>query len=194
MDTPDAQQPMQEQVPQQPITLNPTTPPAESITDVLGIISIVLAFFGLSLIGFILGLVGVSKAKKEGRPTTLSKIGWILNLIFMILFSLLFVFGFVYGFLSANDSTSSDGSGSSISGLTVNRDVYIDACESGAATTASDQISSEQITTYCGCVYDSGVEQYGAEEFTKMNSQIAETNQISPEINELINKCLSTIF
>lgn len=59
--------------------------PTNTSSDVLGIISIVCAFIGFQLPGFILGLVGVSKAKKEGRSPSLSKIGWILNLVFMIL-------------------------------------------------------------------------------------------------------------
>lgn len=53
-------------------------------TDVLGIISIVMAFTSLQIPGFIIGLVGESKAKREGRSPKLSKIGWILNLIILI--------------------------------------------------------------------------------------------------------------
>lgn len=80
----------------QPSTTTPQAPPApqqtpdqypvgEKTTDTLGIISIICAFVGFQLIGFILGLVGASKAKKEGRSPTLSKVGWIINLIMMLL-------------------------------------------------------------------------------------------------------------
>ncbi len=67
------------------LAAQPVAQPQASTTDILGIISLVCAFIGLALIGFILGLVGVSQAKKAGRSTTLSKIGWILNLVFMII-------------------------------------------------------------------------------------------------------------
>ena len=61
-------------------------------TDVMGIISIVMAFIGFSLIGLIIGLVGASKAKKEGRSPTLSRIGWILNLVFTVVIGLILIF------------------------------------------------------------------------------------------------------
>ncbi len=73
----------------------PSQPTAEKTTDVLGIISIVFAFIGLQPFGFILGLVGASKAKKEGRSPSLSKIGWILNLVFMLLVIPLMVIVFI---------------------------------------------------------------------------------------------------
>jgi Tfp pilus assembly protein PilE len=53
-------------------------------TDVLGIISICLAFVGLPLIGFIFGIIGESKAKKEHRPVIISRIGWIVSLVITI--------------------------------------------------------------------------------------------------------------
>lgn len=73
-------------------------------TDVLGILSIVFAFIGLQVIGFILGLVGVKKAKQEGRSTTLSKIGWILNLVFMILATIIIVLFLVLGAAASKNS------------------------------------------------------------------------------------------
>jgi YD repeat-containing protein len=53
--------------------------------DVLGIISIICVFLGMGLVGFILGLVGVSRAKKEHRSAKLSRIGWIVNLVLMLI-------------------------------------------------------------------------------------------------------------
>ena len=86
--------------PQQPIS----APPAENKTDILGILSIVFAFIGLQLVGFILGLIGASKAKKEGRSPVLSRVGWILNLVFGIIATLFLVFFFVVGFSSVQQS------------------------------------------------------------------------------------------
>lgn len=54
-------------------------------TDMLGIISIILAFTALQVPGLIIGLIGESNAKKEDRSPKLSRIGWILNLVFMII-------------------------------------------------------------------------------------------------------------
>lgn len=71
-----------------PIAPPPTTSSAADVsskTDVMGIISIILAFTGLQLVGFILGLLGASQAKKEHRSPVLSRIGWIINLVFGIL-------------------------------------------------------------------------------------------------------------
>jgi Tfp pilus assembly protein PilE len=74
---------------------NPTQPqPARSGSDVLGILSIVAPFIGMALIGIILGVIGINKAKREGRPTTLSRIGLILSSVFVAiaLVGLLLVF------------------------------------------------------------------------------------------------------
>lgn len=73
-------------------------------TDVLGIISIVFAFIGLQVIGLILGLIGVKKAKEEGRSTTLSKIGWILNLVFMIIAAIIIVLFLIIGAAASKNS------------------------------------------------------------------------------------------
>lgn len=53
-------------------------------SDILGIISIVLAFTALQIPGLIIGIVGEKSAKQEERPHTLSRIGWILNLVILV--------------------------------------------------------------------------------------------------------------
>ncbi len=90
-----------------PITPSPVpvgTPP-ENKTDVMGIISLACAFFGLQLPGFIIGLIGAKKAKEEGRSATLSKVGWIINLILMIIVILVLVPLLVLGFIGANQAS-----------------------------------------------------------------------------------------
>lgn len=69
----------------------PATPMVEGAThpgklkkDRLGIISIICVFLGMGLVGFVLGLIGVSRAKKERRSATLSRVGWIVNLVLML--------------------------------------------------------------------------------------------------------------
>ncbi len=71
-----------------PVMPTPTTEPvagqSEHKTDTLGIVSLVCVVIGMLPIGFILGLVGASHAKKEHRSAVLSRIGWVLNLILML--------------------------------------------------------------------------------------------------------------
>jgi|GEM_PF-2340798 len=64
-------------------------------TDVLGIISIVMAFAGMQIVGIILAVIGMKKAKQEGYSVTLSKVGLILNIVFLLLF-LLFIAFFIF--------------------------------------------------------------------------------------------------
>ena len=63
----------------------PTLTPPEHYTDGWGIASIILASLSLNLPGFIVGLIGASKAKRIGAAPVLSRIGWIVNLAMMIL-------------------------------------------------------------------------------------------------------------
>lgn len=83
----------QTSAPPAPSSEVPTAPVTQATekTDVLGIVSIVMAFTGLQLIGIIVGLIGASQAKKEGRSPTLSTIGWAINLAIVLL--LVVVFG-----------------------------------------------------------------------------------------------------
>lgn len=85
------EQPTPSQEPQQTQPIAPgagqppapvATPPA-NYTDGWGIASIILAAMSLSLPGFVVGLIGASKAKKIGAPPVLSRIGWIVNLTVM---------------------------------------------------------------------------------------------------------------
>lgn len=57
-------------------------------SDTLGIVSLVLACTGLQIPGLIVGILGEKNAKRENRPHTLSRVGWILNLIFILLTAL----------------------------------------------------------------------------------------------------------
>jgi len=85
--------------PEQQIQTTPEAQPKPNIsiqqpaskTDTLGIISLVLLFVGMQLPGFIVGLIGASKAKKEGRSPILSRLGWILNLVVGIFISIILV-------------------------------------------------------------------------------------------------------
>lgn len=66
--------------------------------DVLGIVSIVMAFISLQVPGLIIGLLGEQQARKEGRSQKLSRIGWILNLVILIIAVIVIVYFFVFIF------------------------------------------------------------------------------------------------
>lgn len=112
--TPQAPATPPESGPAQPPVDQPTQPAAAPTqpqavapaaqTDTLGIVSIVLAFLGMQLIGLIIGIVGNNKAKKEGYSNKLSKIGIILNVIFLILGTLLIIGLFALGFWGAQQA------------------------------------------------------------------------------------------
>lgn len=53
--------------------------------DVFGIVSIILAITGLSLFGIFFGYFGMKKAKENGYPVTISKVGFWLSLVFALI-------------------------------------------------------------------------------------------------------------
>lgn len=83
---------------------SPVSSGNSSKTDVLGIVSIVLAFF-FTLAGLIVGIVGIIQAKKENRKATLSVVGTVLNTIFLLGGIAIFVLFFVLAG-NADDSTN----------------------------------------------------------------------------------------
>ena len=72
----------------------PNNPSNAHKTDVLGIVSVILAFFGITFIGAIVGIAGIFKAKKEGYSKTLSVIGLIINIVFAVISILIFIVAF----------------------------------------------------------------------------------------------------
>ena len=63
----------------------PTPALPASYTDSYGIASIVLALFALTIPGLIVGLIGASKAKRMRASPAVSRVGWILNLVFLVI-------------------------------------------------------------------------------------------------------------
>lgn len=76
-------------VPQQPVP--PTSPAPQTATNqenpgqTLGIVSIVLSFVGLSLIGLILAVISRKKSKAAGASTTLGTVGLVLGIVFTVI-------------------------------------------------------------------------------------------------------------
>jgi len=64
---------------------SPQPVPGENPGQTLGIISIVLSFIGLSVIGIILGIVSRKKSKAVGASATLGTIGMIVGIVFTVI-------------------------------------------------------------------------------------------------------------
>lgn len=84
MDTPSSRHPHGQ--PHVPIPAAPA-----SYTDGYGIASIVLALFAFTIPGLIIGLIGASKAKRMRASPVVSRVGWILNLVFLVISTIILV-------------------------------------------------------------------------------------------------------
>jgi large-conductance mechanosensitive channel len=85
-----------------------STPPQQaSQTDTLGIVSLALTIF-FPLAGAIVGFIGMSKAKNEGYPGTLSKVGAIINTVLVVLGILFFALFFMIGVQQGIQEAASD--------------------------------------------------------------------------------------
>ncbi len=106
-----ASQPSNAQPAMQP-TAFPAQPAAtpqvslENPGQTLGIVSIVLSFFGLSLIGIILGIVSRNKSKAVGASTTLGTVGMVIGIIGSVLAVLTFGFFIFLAIVGASISES----------------------------------------------------------------------------------------
>jgi hypothetical protein len=79
-----------------------------------------------------------------------------------------------------------------IKGFSYSRSTYIEGCSYSAKSQQGAAVLTDAlITSYCGCVYDKGVAQYGAAEFTKKDMEATETNSLTPELNSLVNVCIT---
>ena len=84
--------------------------PASNPGTTLGVISIVLLFLGVSLVGIILGFISRNQSKAVGASTTLGTVGVVLNSIALVLGTIIFILFFVLAFASGyNESTGSGG-------------------------------------------------------------------------------------
>ena len=69
----------------------PPAPTPASYSDSYGIASIVLALFAFTIPGLIIGLIGASKAKRLRVSPVVSRVGWILNLVFLVISTIVLV-------------------------------------------------------------------------------------------------------
>lgn len=98
-----------------PTAAQPPAVHGENPGQVLGIISIVLSFVGLSIIGIILGVISRKKSKEANAPTTLGTVGLVIGIVTTVLAILSFVLIFGLAMLSASlgETTTTDDSDTS---------------------------------------------------------------------------------
>lgn len=77
--------------------------------DALGIVGIVLAFIGFSLVGIFLSIFSYKKSKEANMPTTLGTVGIVFNAIFLVL-GLLVIGFYIMIFIVAASSGGFDNS------------------------------------------------------------------------------------
>jgi len=54
--------------------------------------------------------------------------------------------------------------------------------------------TQDQVKLYCGCTYDKGVTEYGAEGFTiELTNMLNNGNTFTPEMTDIVNQCVLTI-
>lgn len=78
-----------------------------------------------------------------------------------------------------------------LKGITYTREAYVSGCKRYAL--ANEGVTDAMATSYCGCVYDQGTATYGATKFSEMDNQLTLTNNVTPEMNTLINNCIVQI-
>ena len=84
-----------------------------------------------------------------------------------------------------------DNSPADVKGFSYTRESYLKGCSySAKQSDGGAELTDALITSYCGCVYDKGVSQFGLAGFTQKDMQATETNSLTPELNELVNVCI----
>lgn len=79
-----------------------------------------------------------------------------------------------------------------LKGLTISREAYVANCVR-EATSGTDGVTKEVATPFCGCAYDQGTAKYGVEKYMGMDAELARTNVVTTEMNEIVNNCLIQI-
>lgn len=79
--------------------------------------------------------------------------------------------------------------------FTVDRETYIQSCSYWAKQEPDTEgITDSMVRTYCGCVYDKGIAQYGLQGFIQVDSELTRTGQVTPELNAIVNQCIQEML
>ena len=92
---------------QMPPTMPNQQPQKVDDGNVFSIIGLVLAFFGMQLIGLILSIVGLNKAKKAGASKGLAIAGIVLNAIGLVV-ATIFIILLIIGAFTSNETITSN--------------------------------------------------------------------------------------
>lgn len=114
---------------------------AANYTDGWGIASIILASLSLCLPGFVVGLIGASKAKRIGASPVLSRIGWIVNLAIMVIGLIIGVLIVGYAITHPGEFKSSMESGASQSASPATKSVSAKGYALNIPTAFSDNLA-----------------------------------------------------
>jgi hypothetical protein len=73
-----------------------------------------------------------------------------------------------------------------LTGLKIDRATYVASCKHGYKQTGVPSIGDDKITNYCGCTYDTGLQQFGETVFLQ---KLAST-PLPSDISKIVNSCL----
>jgi len=76
-------------------------------------------------------------------------------------------------------------------GLVYERSTMVDICVDGAMSTKAVNIT--EATKYCNCVINDGMDTMGYDKFIQVMTDLGNDNTITPELNTIINKCLTDV-
>lgn len=76
--------------------------------------------------------------------------------------------------------------------LLLTEQTFLTYCVQGA-TTGADGINADAATTYCKCVFQTGLTQYGAVEWNRQIVELGQTNTLTDGMNAIVNQCVQDI-
>ena len=108
--------------------------------------------------------------------------------VILIVLAVLFAVGIIEGALNRNKTPTTRG-------YIMSRDAYVHNCLAGYnGLPGEDTYTQDQVKLYCGCTYDKGVAEYGAEGFTiELTNMTNNGNTFTPEMTDIVNQCVLTI-
>ena len=103
----------------------------------------------------------------------------------VIVVAILFAIGWISSAVTSSSTNSED-----VKGFVLTLEAFNAGCKQGAMEEGT--VTDEQATTYCTCVYNKGVDQYGGEEWTNQLETLDETNTFTADMNVITNSCIQS--
>lgn len=76
-------------------------------------------------------------------------------------------------------------------GMVYERSTMVDICIDGAMSTKAVNVT--EATTYCQCVINEGMDTMGYDKFIQVMTDLGNDKPMTPELNTIINKCLTEV-